>query len=138
MDVAGQLVVMNNGQVEQTGGPADLYEHPANEFVMSFVGEVNRIGEHFVRPHDMDMLGSPEQGTEPARVERIVKLGFEVRVELAMSGDREVWAQVTREEADRLVLDEGKTVHVRPRRAKSFEGGPNGSDPETVEHAAPA
>ena len=62
MDVAGQLVVMNNGQVEQTGGPADLYEHPANEFVMSFVGEVNRIGEHFVRPHDMDMLATPEHG----------------------------------------------------------------------------
>ena len=137
MDVAGQLVVMNNGQVEQTGGPADLYEHPANEFVMSFVGEVNRIGEHFVRPHDMDMLATPEEGTEPARVERVVKLGFEVRVELAMSDDREVWAQVTREEADRLDLDQGKTVHVRPRRAKKFQGT-NGGDPTTMEHTAPA
>ena len=138
MDVAGQLVVMNSGRVEQTGGPADLYEHPANEFVMSFVGEVNRIGEHFVRPHDMDMLSTPESGTEPARVERVVKLGFEVRVELAMSDDREVWAQVTREEADRLDLGQGKTVHVRPRRAKKFEGGTNGSDPTTSEHLTTA
>lgn len=138
MDVAGQLVVMNKGRVEQTGGPADLYEHPANEFVMSFVGEVNRIGEHFVRPHDMDMLSTPEPETEPARVERVVKLGFEVRVELAMSGGREIWAQVTREEADRLDLDLGRTVHVRPRRAKKFQGATNGSDPTTMEHATPA
>lgn len=138
MDVAKQLVVMNKGRVEQTGGPADLYEHPANEFVMSFVGEVNRIGEHFVRPHDMDMLGSAEAGTEPGRVERVVKLGFEVRVELAMSDDREIWAQLTREEADRLDLAEGKTVHVRPRRAKQFNGGVNGTDPTTSEHLTPA
>ena len=137
MDVAGQLVVMNNGQVEQTGSPADLYEHPANEFVMSFVGEVNRIGEHFVRPHDMDMLSTAQEGTEPARVERVVKLGFEVRVELAMSDDREVWAQLTREEADRLDLGKDKTVHVRPRRAKRFQGV-NGSDPTTSEHLTPA
>jgi len=53
MDVAGQLVVMNEGRVEQSGTADDLYEHPANEFVMSFVGEVNRLGDHFVRPHDM-------------------------------------------------------------------------------------
>ena len=55
-----------------------------------------------------------------------------------MSDDREVWAQVTREEADRLDLDQGKTVHVRPRRAKKFQGGTNGGDPTTSEHAAPA
>ena len=56
MDVAEQLVVMNDGRIEQSGTAADLYEHPANEFVMSFVGEVNRLGEHFVRPHDMEVL----------------------------------------------------------------------------------
>ena len=56
MDVAEQLVVMNEGRVEQSGTADELYEHPANEFVMSFVGEVNRLGEHFVRPHDMDVV----------------------------------------------------------------------------------
>ena len=129
MDVARQLVVMNKGRVEQTGGPADLYEHPANEFVMSFVGEVNRVGDHLVRPHDMDVLGSAEPGTEPARVDRVVRLGFEVRVELALSGDRELWAQLTRSEADHLGLEEGRTVHVRPRHAKRF-GGSNGAAPD--------
>ena len=56
MDVAEQLVVMNEGRVEQSGTADELYEHPANEFVMSFVGEVNRLGENFVRPHDMDVV----------------------------------------------------------------------------------
>ncbi len=50
MDVAEQLVVMNEGRVEQSGNASDLYEHPANEWVMGFVGEVNRIGGHLVRP----------------------------------------------------------------------------------------
>ncbi len=56
MDVAEQLVVMNEGRVEQSGSADELYEHPANEFVMSFVGEVNRLGETFVRPHDMEVV----------------------------------------------------------------------------------
>ena len=56
MDVAGQLVVMNEGRVEQSGSADELYEQPANEFVMSFVGEVNRLGEHYVRPHDMEVV----------------------------------------------------------------------------------
>ena len=61
MDVAEQLVVMNEGRVEQSGSADDLYDHPANEFVMSFVGEVNRLGEHFVRPHDMDGRARPRR-----------------------------------------------------------------------------
>ena len=64
MDVAGQLVVMNEGRVEQSGSADDLYEHPANEFVMSFVGEVNRLGEHFVRPHDMEVVLDADERTE--------------------------------------------------------------------------
>ena len=56
MDVAGQLVVMNQGRVEQSGSADDLYDKPANEFVMSFVGEVNRLGDNFVRPHDIEVV----------------------------------------------------------------------------------
>src|SRR6476646_9990297 len=56
MDVAEQLVVMNEGRVEQSGTADDLYDHPANEFVMSFVGEVNKLGDSYVRPHDMDVV----------------------------------------------------------------------------------
>ena len=63
MEVAGQVVVMNEGRIEQIGSPRELYDAPANEFVMSFVGPVNRLGETFVRPHDVDLRLEPEDGT---------------------------------------------------------------------------
>jgi len=120
MDVAEQLVVMNEGRVEQSGSADDLYDHPANEFVMSFVGEVNRLGEHFVRPHDMTVLLDPDEGSEQAMVQRIVALGFEVRVEFVLADGTEVWAQVTRAELQKLELREGQIVHLRAGQRKSF------------------
>ena len=91
MDVAGQLVVMNQGRVEQSGSADDLYEKPANEFVMSFVGEVNRLGDSYVRPHDIEIVGDKDENTEEAMVQRIVALGFEIRVELVLADGNEVW-----------------------------------------------
>jgi sulfate/thiosulfate transport system ATP-binding protein len=122
MDVAGQLVVMNNGRVEQSGTADELYEHPANEFVMSFVGEVNRLGDDFVRPHDMEVVLDADERTQEGLVQRIVTLGFEVRVELVLSDGTEVWAQLTRAELQRLELREGQIAYLRPVQAKSFNG----------------
>ena len=122
MDVAEQLVVMNEGRVEQSGAASDLYEHPANEFVMSFVGEVNRLGDHFVRPHDMEVLQHPADRTAEAMVERIVQLGFEIRVEFSLSDGGEIWAQLTRGELDEIELREGQIVYIRPRQTKVFNG----------------
>jgi sulfate/thiosulfate transport system ATP-binding protein len=124
MDVAGQLVVMNEGRVEQSGSADDLYEHPANEFVMSFVGEVNRLGESFVRPHDMEVVLDPDERTEEGMVQRIVMLGFEVRVEFVLADGTEVWAQLTRSELQRLELRKGQIAYLRPIQAKSFNGSP--------------
>jgi len=121
MEIADQIVLMNHGRVEQVGGPRDLYEEPANEFVMSFVGPVNRLGDSFVRPHDLELRNEPNGKTTPGTVERVVHLGFEVRVELVLEDGREAWAQVTREEADELNLTAGGTVFVRPRRTRVFE-----------------
>jgi sulfate transport system ATP-binding protein len=128
MDVAGQLVVMNEGRVEQSGTADDLYEHPANEFVMSFVGEVNKLGDDFVRPHDMEVVLDPDDRTQEGLVQRIVTLGFEVRIELVLSDGTEVWAQLTRNELQRLELREGQIAYLRPVQAKSFNGG-SPSDP---------
>jgi sulfate transport system ATP-binding protein len=125
MDVAEQLVVMNEGRVEQSGAAGDLYEHPANEFVMSFVGEVNRLGDHFVRPHDMDVSLDPDDGRVEALVQRIVALGFEIRVEFVLGDGTEVWAQLTRTELQKLELREGQIVYLRPGQAKSFSGAPS-------------
>jgi sulfate transport system ATP-binding protein len=115
---------MNEGRVEQSGAASDLYEHPANEFVMSFVGEVNRLGDHFVRPHDMEVLQHPAERTAEAMVERIVQLGFEIRVEFSLSDGGEIWAQLTRGELDEIELREGQIVYVRPRETKVFSGEP--------------
>jgi sulfate transport system ATP-binding protein len=130
MEVAGQIVVMNEGRVEQTGQPTDLYEHPQTEFVMSFIGPVNQRGAVFIRPHDLELLHVPAPEAEEAMIERIVNLGFETRVELLMADGEQLWAQMTRNEADLLELTDGQIVYARPRRAKVFE--PNGG-PRTEE-----
>jgi sulfate/thiosulfate transport system ATP-binding protein len=122
MDIAKQLVVMNEGRIEQTGSATQLYETPANEFVMSFVGEVNQLGNHLVRPHDLEVLVESNGQTQRAVVQRIVGLGFEVRVELALADGKEIWAQLTRGQAEQLELAEGQVVHVRPQRTKVFSG----------------
>jgi sulfate transport system ATP-binding protein len=113
MEVAEQIVVMNEGRIEQAGSPRDLYESPRNEFVMSFIGPVNRIGDAFLRPHDIQILPEPDGTGTEALIERVVHLGFEVRVELKLHDGRDIWAQVTREEAQQLELGEGQILSVR-------------------------
>src|SRR5207247_5083386 len=82
MEVADRVAVMNEGRIEQTGKPRDLYEHPANEFVMSFVGPANRLGEAWIRPHDLEVSLGTNGATTEAMVERDVHLGFDVGAEL--------------------------------------------------------
>jgi sulfate transport system ATP-binding protein len=115
MDVAGQIVVMNDGRIEQTGTPRELYEHPVNEFVMSFIGPVNRLGDALLRPHDIQIMAHPDfvSGTVEALVRRVVHLGFEVRVELTLPDGRDIWAQVTRETTAELELEEGQILSAR-------------------------
>lgn len=113
MEVAEQIVVMNAGRIEQAGAPRELYESPRNEFVMSFVGPVNRLGDSFVRPHDIQILPHPDETTTEALIRRVVHLGFEVRVELTLHDGRDIWAQVTRENAQELELEEGQILAVR-------------------------
>ncbi len=135
MEVAGQIVVMNEGRVEQTGPPAELYEHPKTEFVMGFIGPVNQRGAMFVRPHDLEILHVPAPEAEEAMIERIVNLGFETRIEMLLADGAQIWAQMTRDDADLLEVANGEIVYVRPRRAKFFE--PNG-DSQATDELAPA
>jgi len=120
MEVAGQIVLLNEGRVEQVGSPLDLYERPANAFVMSFVGPVNRLGETFVRPHDVEILPDPEPGSSEAMVERVVHLGFEVRVELVLDDGQHLLVQLTKEEAQQLELEARQIVNARPSRETVF------------------
>jgi sulfate transport system ATP-binding protein len=126
MEVADQIVVMNHGRVEQVGGPRDLYEHPANAFVMGFVGQVTRLGEHFIRPHDVEVRTEPNGTTSEAMVERLVHLGFEVRVDLLLGDGQRLQAQLSREDAEELELAQGQIVFVRPSRTRQFAEAPAG------------
>ena len=117
MEVADEIVVINDGRVEQTGTPDELYDAPANDFVMNFLGPVTSLDGLTVRPHDLEILDYPEVGSVPATVGRLVRLGFEVRVD-AITADGDVWVQLTRAEADRLGLEEGSVVFIRPITAR--------------------
>src|SRR5919199_1207608 len=95
-------------RVEQAGPPHELYDHPANAFVMSFVGPVNRLGDSWVRPHDVELRLEPNGTTREAQVERLVHLGFEVRVELMRDDGERLSAQLSRTEAELLELERGQ------------------------------
>ena len=120
MEVADCVVVMNAGRIEQTAPPRELYDNPANEFVMSFVGPVNRLGDTFIRPHDVELLLEPNGSTQEAMVHRLVHLGFEVRVELVRDDGEALSAQLTREQVEGLELQAGQIVYVRPMRQTVF------------------
>jgi sulfate/thiosulfate transport system ATP-binding protein len=120
MEVADRVVVMNHGRVEQIAGPRELYDAPANEFVMSFVGQANRFGDTWVRPHDLQLVLEPNGSTREAMVERVVHLGFEVRVELVRDDGQHLAVQLTRDQSEHLELESGQIVYVRPTRETTF------------------
>jgi sulfate transport system ATP-binding protein len=119
MDVADQIAVMNRGVIEQVGAPRELYEEPATEFVLGFVGPTTRVGGEWVRPHDLELLLDPAEGATETMIERVVHLGFEVRVELVAGEGERLWAQVTRDVCEQLELLDGQIVYVRATRSAS-------------------
>jgi sulfate transport system ATP-binding protein len=108
MTVSDHIAVMDNGRIEQVGGPRELYDRPRNEFVMGFLGPVAEVDGTLVRPHDIAIRTEPA-GKE-AQVTRVSHLGFEVRVELLLSSGEPVFAQLTRTEAAELELSAGDIV----------------------------
>jgi len=120
MELADRIVVLNAGKVEQVGAPRELYDAPANEFVMGFLGPVARLDGGLVRPHDLVLRTDPDGVGVEAQISRIVHLGFEVRVELELDGGDAVYAQLTRHEAEQLELHEGDIVYVRRDGVKSL------------------
>jgi sulfate transport system ATP-binding protein len=135
LDVADRIAVLNKGRIEQVGTPAEVYDSPANPFVMSFLGTVSSLNGILVRPHDIRVGRTPEMaiaagdgtaestGVTRATIERVVHLGFEVRVELisATTGAPFV-AQITRGDAEALALRDGDTVYVRATRIPPVAG----------------
>jgi sulfate transport system ATP-binding protein len=102
------------------GSPAEVYEQPANAFVMGFVGPVAHVGGDLVRPHDISLAGEPDGVALEAMVERVTRLGFEVRVDLSLGDGAPLWVQVTRDEADALELAPGRIVWARPAAGRAM------------------
>ena len=113
MGVADEIVVVSHGVVEKIGTPDDLYERPANDFVMSFLGPVTRPQGMARATARSRAAQCPDPGAARATVARIVRLGFEVRIDVATAGEEEVWVQVTRGEAEKLGPRVGDEVFVR-------------------------
>ena len=114
MEVADRIAVMHAGRIEQVGAPREVYDQPASDFVMGFLGPVSRLGDRLVRPHDVTLSLVPVDGAIEAMVSRVVYLGFEVRVELELPGGQPARAQLTRAETEELELARGDVVYVRP------------------------
>jgi sulfate transport system ATP-binding protein len=114
MEVADQVVILRSGRVEQIGPPREVYQRPANDWVMGFLGPVSRIGERLVRPHDVSLALEPDgDAAVEAMVSRVVHLGSQVRVELELAGGGDAHAQLTPTEADELELERGDIVYLR-------------------------
>jgi len=115
LEVADEIVVINEGRVEQVGTPDQLYDEPANDFVMSFLGEITHLGEVTLRPHDIDLSTQPSlAGAKEGQVSRLLRVGFEVRVTVLTVEGQEVSVVLTRTTANRLGLAEGTTVWLTP------------------------
>jgi sulfate transport system ATP-binding protein len=121
MEVADEIVVVAQGEVKQVGSPDELYEQPASDFVMSFLGPVTTVGGRLVRPHDLELLAAPTAGAQDAVVERVTRLGFEVRVDLTID-DYQAWAQVTRSTAQHLDLKAGNRIWVVAHHSRTRNG----------------
>jgi sulfate transport system ATP-binding protein len=148
MELSQHVVVMHDGRVAQAGSPEEIYDRPATPFVASFVGGANvlrgpvqdgraAVGAFavsapdgardgaavhaFVRPHDVKLAKAAEaDGVAMARVERLTRLGGQVKVALTLtSGDR-MTVTMSKSEVDALGLGEGDPVMVDLKETKVF------------------
>ena len=141
LELADRVVVMSQGRIEQVGSPEEVYHHPANAFVMKFLGQVNifhgRIEDGevvlgtqnegsvvgYVRPHQLDISRHANgQPAWPARIVRINPAGVQVRVEIELKEDHQPLEVVVAQDQFRaLALKIGEDVFVRPKEVKVFE-----------------
>ncbi len=132
LEVADRVVIMNEGRIEQSGTPEDVFHHPASEFVVTFLGNVNLFHGRvesmdanqtrvFVRPHELDI--EREQLSEfyvPAKITRIQSAGPVVRVELVDEQNQEIAVDLTHDRFRALALKPRETVFVKVREARVF------------------
>ena len=144
LEIADQVVIMNQGRVEQVGTPQEVYDRPATPFVYQFLGNVNVLrapalaaalarsgrgaeqnpdGLIYVRPHDIELSPHDAGGDGLSAVVRhIHAAGPQARVVLEQIQSREhVEVEISRSELAELGLKVNDLVRIRLRMAHSFE-----------------
>lgn len=115
LEVSDSIVVINDGRIEQVGSPDELYDAPATDFVLSFLGPVTRLRDLQIRPHDIAVSRKPVAGAVSGRITRWTRIGFEVRLEVTPVDDHApVQVTLTRAEATSLGLQSGDEVWLTP------------------------
>jgi sulfate transport system ATP-binding protein len=121
MEISDQIAVINHGSLEQVGSPRELYDEPATQFVMTFVGDAQPIGDVLVRPHDLELSADPVEGAIEAMIVRVTLLGRDAKVELHDTSGAEIVALITRDEFDSAGLWRGQNVWLNPKHERVFE-----------------
>lgn len=148
LEVADRVVVMNEGKIEQTGTPDDVYHHPANSFVHHFLGHVNlfhgrvegdkayvgdmpidlpkdikpdvKSANIYVRPHELDIDKTPGKSSFRAKVVYTNTAGSLVQVELTSDAAESLSVTLSHERYRELGIKKGDEVFVRPKEIKTF------------------
>jgi sulfate transport system ATP-binding protein len=113
LEVSDEIVVINDGRIEQVGSPDEVYDKPANQFVMSFLGPVTTLHGRLVRPHDIEVLTAAADNAVPARIARVQRVGFEVRALMDTGNDTPTLVQLTRGQSESMSLVEGGSVWLQ-------------------------
>jgi sulfate/thiosulfate transport system ATP-binding protein len=156
MEVADRVVVMNLGKIEQDGTPDEVYDRPATPFVLQFLGDVNlfhgRFGHapggqvdpsdvSYVRPHELEIVATASDNTLAVTLSQALTVGPQTRIEFKRVDDGSyVDVEMARAEytalRDRLGLQPGSQVFLKPRRVTRFSTGGEGTHGEQVDPAA--
>jgi sulfate transport system ATP-binding protein len=122
MEVADRVAVMNQGRLEQVGTPTELYDRPASEFVLRFLGDAFKLGDSFVRPHDISLSRFPSDRGVEVEIERLVVVGADTRIELVDGSGERMTARIRREDVEQLELTPGEIVWATPEQSRHVAG----------------
>ena len=133
LELADRIVVMDQGEIIQTGSPRQVYENPATSFVYMFLGNVNRIkGKYlnngnennigYVRPHDIKLSKIPAAGLIESRIKNIFFLGSTVKIEIQLNGEEDTAdIELTKETFTKHNFNIGDTVYSHFEDVKVYE-----------------
>ncbi len=124
LEIADQVVVFNEGRIEQIGTPDEVYEHPVTPFVYRFLGKTNVLrGEgvlEYARPHDIELSRESGGDFRQGQIRHVHLVGSEARVEVQDAGGLVLSAEMPKAQFRELAMGTGEQVYYRPRRVTRY------------------